>query len=392
LLNQIASQWLKQGVSKENLLYINFFDDRLTGLRTLGLDQVMQAYYLLYPNKKNDETIYCFFDEIQEMPDWEAFIDRLLRTENCLIYLSGSSAQMLSTEIATQMRGRALTWELFPFSFQEFTDFKQVKNELPFTSQERLLIANTFDNYWESGGFPEVADLNKALRIKIHQEYFNSILFRDLIERHDIAHPRAVLDLARKLLDNIGSMYTINSLTGFLKSLGYNVPKSAISEYINWFEDAFFLFTVRLYDASWHRSNVNPKKIYAVDHSLVRSVSSGILINSGHILENLVFTSLRRFTPEIFYYKTSSNLEVDFVIKNNERGLMLFQVCESLAHPATRQRELRAIEEAMIEQNLDTGFVISRNEEESIQLASGMIEVIPAWRFLLEMESKITQV
>ena len=385
-LNQIASQILSEGAPKENLIYINFFDDRLSPLKTLGLDLILQAYYSLFPYKKTKEKVYCFFDEIQVMPDWEAFVDRCIRTENCEIYLSGSSAQMLSTEIATQMRGRALSWELFPFSLSEFSDFHQEKSDQPFNSRQKLILKNIFDIYWDSGGFPEVAGLNKSLRIKIHQEYFNSILFRDLIERYDIAHPRAVIDLAKKLIENTASMYTINSLTGFLKSLGYNVPKSAVSEYLKWFEDAYFLLTVRLFDASWRRSNVNTKKIYAIDHALVRSVSSGILVNSGHILENIVFMSLRRFTSEIYYYRTSGNKEVDFIIKNNEGIFMLFQVSETLVNPATRHREVNALKEAMTELNLKQGTIITRNEEESIPMASAVIEVISAWRFLIEFK------
>lgn len=385
LLNQIISRWLSIGVAKENILSIHFFDDRISNLKTVGLDSVLQAYFLLYPNKKHNEKIYCFFDEIQVIPGWEAFIDRMLRTENCMVYLSGSSAQLLSKEVATQMRGRALSWELFPFSFQEFTDHQKIKNELPLNSQQRLLIENAFDEYWECGGFPEVIGLNKSLRIKIHQEYFESILFRDLIERYDISHPRALVDLAKKLLDNIAAMYTLNSLTGFLKSLGHNVPKSSVSDYLNWFEDAYFLFTVRMFDASYRRSNANPKKIYCIDHALIRSVSSGILINSGHILENLVFIALRRLNAEIFYYKTSGNLEVDFLIKSKNGGIMLFQVCETLVNPTTRQREINALQAGMLDLNVTKGTIITRNETETVAVQSGTIEILPVWRFLLEI-------
>ena len=157
------------------------------------------------------------------------------------------------------------------------------------------------------------------LRIKTHQEYFNAMLFRDLVERHDISHPKAVTDLAHWLVDNTGSLYSINNLTGYLKSLGHKAPKSAVSDYLEWFEDAYVLFTVRIFDASLARANTNPKKIYCVDHALVTSISSGILVNSGHLLENLVFTALRRVTPDIFYYKTKAGREVDFIVKSGRR-------------------------------------------------------------------------
>jgi len=385
-MNQIVSNLMSGGISAENILYINFFDDRLSNLRTLGLDQIIQAYYLLFPRKKSKEKVYCFFDEIQVIPGWETFIDRLLRTENCTIYLSGSSAKMLSKEIATQMRGRAISWEIFPFSFQEFTDHLKIKNNSPFDGQERILIQNAFEEFSVSGGFPEVIGLEKALRIKIHQEYFDSILFRDLIERYDISHPRALVNLARHLIDNIASMYTLNSLTGFLKSLGYNVPKSSVSEYLSWFEDSYFLFTVRLFDASYRRSNANPKKIYCIDHALIRSVSSGILVNSGHILENMIFVALRRVYPEICYYKTKGNQEVDFIIRNQEGQTHLYQVCETLVNPSTRQREIIALQNAMAELNLSESMIITKNLEDVIPVKTGIINVVPAWKFLLELK------
>lgn len=385
LMNQEINNWLSKGVVKENILYINFFDDRLSGLKTAGLDTVLQAYYSMYPNKKNVETVYCFFDEIQVIPGWEAFIDRVLRSENSVVYISGSSARMLSKEIATQMRGRALAWELFPFSFREFTNHLTLENNLPFNTQQRLYIERAFEEYWETGGFPEVIGTDRHLRIKIHQEYYNSILFRDLIERYDIPHPRALNDLAKHLLGNISSLYTVNSLTGLLKSLGHSVPKSAVAEYLSWFEDAYFLFTVRLFDASYRRSNANAKKIYCIDHSLVRSITPGILTNSGHFLENIVFMALRRMTAEIWYYRSSSNREVDFIYRNKEREWVLLQVCESLVHPATRLREVAALQKAMQEMKTGKGLIITRNESEVINGKQGVIDVIPVWRFLLEL-------
>ncbi len=186
LLNQVIERLFSEGVPKENILYVNFFDDRLAKLNPGGLDKVPEAYFTLYPEKKNQERLYCFFDEIQVIQGWEAFVDRMLRTENCEIYLTGSSAKLLSKEIATQMRGRALSWELFPFSFSEYLSHCKIGNHLPATSQHRHHVENAFINFFEQGGFPEVIGVDRHMRIKIHQEYFNSILFRDMIERYDI--------------------------------------------------------------------------------------------------------------------------------------------------------------------------------------------------------------
>ena len=349
----MIARLLKQGVPRQNILYLNFFDDRLHRLRHGDLGLITDAYFSLYPEKKDVETVHCFFDEIQAAPGWEPFVDRLLRTERCQVHLTGSSAQLLSREIATQMRGRALSWEIFPFSFREYLDYRGIDGAGDLSTKRRLTIVKAFDEYWERGGFPEVAGLGRDLRIRIHQEYFNTTLFRDLVERHDVSHPRAVSDLAHRLVDNPASLYSVNSLTGYLKSLGHKVPKASVSEYLEWFEDAYFLFTVRIFDASAARRNANPKKVYCVDQALIASVASGILVSSAHLLENLVFTALRRRYPEIHYYRTRTGRQVDFVVPRRGRPPMLVQACESLADPRTRKRETAALAAAMAE--LDVG-------------------------------------
>jgi hypothetical protein len=383
-LFQVIQRLLEGGVGRENILYVNFFDDRLHGLRRENLDLITEAYFSVYPEKKNAEMVYCFFDEIQAAPGWEPFVDRLMRTEKCQVHLTGSSARMLSKEIATQMRGRALAWEMFPFSFREFLSYKGVECGGALTTKKRLVVQKAFEEYWEKGGFPEVAGLSRSLRIKTHQEYFHTILFRDLVERHDVSHPKALTDLAHWLMDNVASHYSVNSLWRYLTSLGHKVPKSAVADYIEWFQDAYFLFTVRIFDASLARRNSNPKRIYCVDHSLVTSVSSGILVNSGHLLENLVFTALRRLHQEIYYYRTKTGREIDFIVPTRGRPPVLVQVCESLAAPQARSREIVTLIEAMGELRIKTGTIVTRNEHERIDMEKGTIHVIPAWRFLLD--------
>ena len=384
-LFQVIQRLEAQGIPRQNVLYLNFFDDRLHSLRRDNLGLILEAYYSLYPEKKNAEKVYVFFDEIQNVLGWEPFVDRLLRTENCEVYLTGSSAQLLSKDIATQMRGRSLSWELYPFSFREFLDHRGVDGEGPWSTRKRLLVQKALGEYQSSGGFPEVLDLSPNLRTRIHQEYFHAILFRDLVERHDVSHPRAVIDLAHRLMDNVASLYSINALTGYLQSLGHRVPKSAVSDYLEWFEDAYFLFTLRVFDASLARRNANPKKIYGIDGGLVTSVASGVLTNSGHLLENLVFIALRRVYPELYYYKTRTGREVDFVIPDRGGTPQLLQVCESLADPRTEKREVVALLEALEELGLSSGTLVTRDEEKRIETEGKTLQVVPTWRFLLDL-------
>lgn len=382
---QIMQQLLDKKVPRQNILYLNFFDDRLHGLQQAGIGLVTEAYYSLYPEKKNTETVYCFFDEIQNLDGWEPFVDRLMRTEKCEVYLTGSSARMLSKEVATQMRGRALSWEMFPFSFREFLDSRGIDASGELSTKRRLMVQKAFEDYWETGGFPEVLSVPRQVRIKTHQEYFHAVVLRDLVERHDVAHPKAVSDLAHWLADNIASPYSVNRLTGYLKSLGHNAPKSAVSDYLAWFEDAYFFFSVRIFDASLARSHSNPKKAYCVDHAVIPSLASGVLVNSGHLLENLVFTGLRRAFPDIFYGKTKTGREVDFVVPVRAGPPMLVQSCESLSDPRTRKRELSALDDAMRDFGCKTGTIVTRGEDERIETDSGAVRAVPAWKFLLEV-------
>ena len=387
LMLQRIKKLLAGGVSRENILHINFFDDRLRNLASPAL--VLEAYFGLYPEKKNAETVYCFFDEIQTLAGWEAFVDRVTRMEKSEVYVTGSSAHMLSKEIGTQMRGRSISWELFPFSFAEYLRYKKIRiDAYARSSKDRLLIQKAFEEYRECGGFPEVLGFlgdDARIRTKIHQEYYGALLFRDIADRYDVSHPRALADLSHRLTDSVASSYSLNALYNYLKSLGHKISKQSVGAYLAWMEDAYFLFSVRLYDASLSRSLANPRKIYCVDHALVRSVSSGILANSGRLLENMVFVELRRRSDEIFYYRTANGREVDFVFKSEPHGpaLTLIQVCESLANPETRKRELAALDEAMSELNTRHGLVVTLNEEEKIESRSGTIEVMPAWKFLL---------
>jgi len=382
LLYQIIKKIEAQGIKLENILYINFFDDRLTELKQGNLSLIIDAYYALYPGKKGTEEIYCFFDEIQEAKNWEQFIDRILRTEKCSVYLSGSSAKLLSREIATQMRGRSLSWELFPFSFSEFISYKGI-NFKKLTSRNRLLVQNCFDEYFLKGGFPEVRDVSAKIRVMIHQEYFKTILHRDVIERFNVIHPQAAIQAGYRLINSSASLYSINRITDYLKSLGYKVSKGFVSSCVEWFEDVYFLFSVKIFSPSISKQNANVKKIYCIDHSMVTSIAPKILENKGHLLENMIFTHLRRHTEQIYYYRTKNGKEIDFIWMDNRGNRHLMQISFSLKDPATRKREISSLSFAMEELNLRQSTIITYNEEDLIKVETGTIRIIPAWKYML---------
>jgi predicted AAA+ superfamily ATPase len=225
-----------------------------------------------------------------------------------------------------------------------------------------------------------------------HQANWNAIL-ANIIGHHNISHPRAVNDLTHWLVDNAGSFYPASHLTDYLKSLGHRVRKSSVVDWLAGFEDAQLLFSVNIFSNSPTRISVNPRKVYCIDHALAASVSSGILTNRDSLLENLVFTALRRVTPDIFYYKTKTGREVDLVTllpstSGQERVTMLIQVCASLADPRVKQSEVRSLTEAMVEMRVAEGTIVTWRTDETIPVGFGTIQVVPVWRFLLEMDQR----
>lgn len=385
-------QLIESGVPRENILYLDLADDRLYWLRHENPDLILEVYFELHPQKRSNETVHCFFDEVQALPHWQLFIDRLTRTEKCEVTVAGSLLLAPDEETASPLTGRIVSWEIFPLSFREFLDGKGIESDGPLSTKQRLTIQKAFEDYWQVGGFPGVNRLDQRQRVEAHQANWNTIL-ASIIGHHNISHPRAVTDLAHWLVDNTGSFYAISHLTDYLKSLGHRVRKSSVVDWLVAFDDAGLLFSVNIFSSSSTRISVNPRKVYCTDHALVASVSSGILTNRDSLLENLVFTALRRVTPEIFYHKTKTGREVDLVallptMPGQERTILLIQVCTSLADPRVKQSELHSLSEAMVELAVAEGTIVTWRTDETIPVGFGTIRVVPIWQFLLEMEPR----
>jgi hypothetical protein len=392
LLRQRIRQLIENGVSRENILSLDLADDRLYWVRYENPDLILEAYFDLHPQKRGSETVHCFFDEVQALPHWQLFIDRLMRTEKCEVTVAGFLLPSTEEETASPLTGRIVFWEVLPLSFREFLDGKGIESDGPFSTRQRLTIQKAFEDYWQVGGFPGVNRVDQQQRIEAYQANWNAII-ASIIGHHNISHPRAVIDLAHWLEDNTGSFYTISHLTDYLKSLGHHrVRKSSVVDWLVAFEDAGLLFSVNIFASSPTRISVNPRKVYCIDHALTASISSSILTNRDSLLENLVFTALRRVTPELFYHKTKTGREVDLVallptLPGQERAILLIQVCASLADPRVKQSEVRSLSEAMVELAVAEGTIVTWRTDETIPVGFGTIQVVPVWRFLLDMES-----
>lgn len=373
---------LAEGVPRNRLLYINFDDERLLPMRRKDLAAIPETYYRLYPDNRT-QTCYFFFDEIQNVEGWESFLRRLLDNEAVQLAVTGSSARLLSREIATSLRGRALATEIFPFSFREMLRHEGcVPDSTPPGARMRSLLANRFDQYLLQGGFPEVQGVEAQYRRAILQEYVDVVILRDVVERHGVGNVVALRYLIRHLLGAPATLFSINRFHNDLKSQGVAVGKNSLHEYLDHLSEAYLVELVPIHSRSLRQQQVNPRKVYAIDTGLVLAFRHQAQIDRGRLLENLVFNALRRTGGQIRYYRSEDGHEVDFHVTLPDGSVQLIQVCDSMRAPDTRQRELRALTGALAECGESTGLVITREESERITEGGLTIDVVPAWRWL----------
>lgn len=384
LMYQHMHQLLNTGIEKEKLLYINFEDDRLMQFSVENFQDLLEAYFDLYPQYLHRTDIVFYFDEIHNIEHWDKFIRRLLDKEKMQLYITGSSAKMLSKEIATSLRGRCWTTEVFPLSFSEYLAYQQVKYHSP-SSQELSKIRHYGKHYLQYGGFPESLNLSKTEHHLLLQEYINTAVYRDVIERHQISNIHIVRLLMTHCLQHLASSLSITKVYNDFKSQRHSLTKNSLYEYIEHFKDAYLLFSAPIYTLSLRKRQVNPIKIYGVDPGLIEAFSMKPSMAIGISLENAVFMALRRQTSQIYYYKTVNSREVDFLIAHEDGTVSLYQVTLYLeAQKSTYDREVKALLEASKELSVRHLFIITLEEEKQIIEPSCTIEVIPYWRLFLE--------
>ena len=370
---------LRKTTDPKNIVYINFEDDRLFPLELKDLTNLLDAYYELYPDKKN-ERVYFFFDEIQNVQYWEKFIRRLYDTENCTVFITGSSAKLLSREIATTLRGRTLSYEVFPLSFSEFLRFKKINTDF-YSSKSLAKIKNAFSEYLIKGGFPEIVNYDSTIFMKTLQEYIDLIMFRDVIERYNISNTFLLKRLIKFCFTNISTHVSFNKLYNDFKSQGISLSRNTVYEYIACLEDAFALFTIPIYAKSVREQWRNPRKIYTVDVGFKTAMDYPFSIDIGRVFENIVFLELRRKSEKIYYFKGKH--EVDFYYTSGGKEHLL-NVSYEMESPATRAREIKGLIEAMKSLSLKEGSIITAEHKDMIKTDVGKINVIPLWEWLLE--------
>lgn len=349
LLWQILADRHASGISRDGLLYFSFEDERLAGMQLDDLDLLVDAFYNLHPDWRDVRRACFFLDEIQLVPGWERFARRLLDSENIELFISGSSARMLSREVATSMRGRAMEAVVTPYSFREALRHAGREPAKPadrLTKAERSLLGRALMDYLACGGFPEAQGLDSRNRTELLRGYVDVVLLRDVVERHNLSQPQVLRWMVQRLLGNAAGAFSINKFHADLQSRGVAVSKDTLHGLLAHLEDAFLLSSVAVATDSVRRRQVNPRKVYPVDTGLIALFDRSGKANTGHALETAVWHELQRRGFEAAYVRTAAGFEVDFSVRSPTAGEALIQVCAELDDPATLAREVRALQDA----------------------------------------------
>ncbi len=381
LLYETIKRIIGNGVPKKNILYINFEDERLT-LNQDQLDLILQAYQELYP-KLDLEKCYFFFDEIQNTRGWEKFVRRVFDAVSKNIFITGSNSKLLSTEIATELRGRTISYTLYPLSFEEYLRFSKAEKEYYGTSQ-KINILNHFRTFMIFGGFPELIDLDETLKIKKLQDYFNSIIYKDLIERYNISNPVILKFFLKKVISQITKPVSINKIYNDLRSLGYRISNNLLYEYSDYIQTSFTSILINKFEYSEIKQAKSEKKAYAIDNGILSAVDYSFSENHGKLLENLTALEILKSGKELTYFK--DNIECDFIIRD-KKSFSPVQVSYSIQDSDTDEREIKGLLLACEYLKVKKGTIVTYDEEDNLKINNIKIEVLPAYKYFLEVLS-----
>ncbi len=370
LMYQQIHRLIKNGHTIDEILYINFEDDRLTGLLLEDLDTIKLSYEELYPSRP-----IFFLDEIQIIPQWEKFVRRLADI-GYQIYVTGSNAQMLSSEIATTLGGRFLIQEVYPYSFAEYLQAQNILLETNwiYKTAIRSEIIRQFNNYFYDGALPELL-LFKDKRSWLSNLY-QKIFFGDLIARYTVRNVNAMRLLIKKLAESVKQPSSYTRLTHIISTTGTKVGTQTIIDYLNYAEECWLTFSISNYATKFVEKESN-KKYYFIDNGLLNLF---LFDPETSLLENMVAIQLRKkYKKQVYFY--NQNVEIDFYIPEEALGI---QVSYSLHDPETEKREINAFLKISGLLNLDRMIIITKDEKRSIPIAENKsIEVIPIWEWLL---------
>ena len=386
-LHQVRDELTAKHSSLAAAPYVSFEDERLIGLDAQALGTVVEEYQRLVPPElPTTPRVWCF-DEIQLVTGWERFVRRLLDEGQAQIFVSGSSATLLSREIASSLRGRAWQVVMHPFSFAEACRHRGVPlpERPPFaTSEERRRIEEAFGDWLLTGGFPEAQGLDAASRHQLLRDYVDVAILRDVVERHRVGNVTGLRWLTRHLLGNAGGLFSVERFHVALRSQGIAIAKDTVHRLLAHLEDCFLIRLVSMESNSERQRMVNPRKAYPVDPGLIPVYDRTGRANLGHALETAVCIELERRRLDVTYVRTPRGYEVDFLARAVDRPPELIQVCAGLSDPDTAEREFRALTDAARQWPDATRRVLTVADREAPFPAPDGVIVQPAYEWMLE--------
>ena len=369
-------------VGYEKILFLNFDDDRLD-FKTKDFDVIIQAFKELYPEIINKE-IFIFFDEVQVADGWEQFVRRLYDTFTKNIFLSGSNSKMLSTDIATTLRGRTLQYEVFPLSFKENCQFTNTKTDV-LATKEIPKIIRAYSHYVNHSAFPELVLSNYQFMEQTLQEYYFVMLYKDLVERYEIKNTSALKYFVKRILANLTKSTSINKINNEMKSGGIKSDKNFLYQVAEYLEAIYFFQKLPRWNPSLNKETFSDKKYYCIDNGFLKALLTRKSTDDGILLENLVFLHLRQqflFGRDLYFY--IGKKECDFVLTKNDIATQLIQVCFNINNQDTLQREIDGLIEAAQYFKCKNLLLVTNDDEKEILVENYKIKVVKAWKWMLE--------
>lgn len=361
-------------------------DDRIYPPSLDDLSTLVKVFYELFPDA---EEKYLFLDEVQEVENWELFVKRALERDGFRVYLTGSSSKLLSREIATALRGRTLTFEMFPFSFREFLRAKGFTPGKYISTRDEARIKAFLREYLEFGGFPEVVLLDDPfLKRKTLSEYIDVMLYRDVVERHNVKNLKAIRLFLKLLMASFAKEFSVNKTARYMKGMGVEVSRNTLYSYFEYLEEAYLVFPLRKFSHNLKEVEKSLPKVYIIDSGLINAYSPRSGGSTGRLMENAVFLELRRQERELYYFKDERGREVDFAVVEDGIVSELIQVSYSLDEPETFEREVSALMSASEKLNCDSLTIINWERDDTIEVEGKKVRLVPLWKFLLGGEGE----
>ncbi len=382
LIFQCVADLLKNGVKKDNIIYVNFENERLIGTKATDLDNLLIAHNMAFTPQPG--IIYLFLDEIQIVENWDKWVRKIYDLHKHRIVITGSSSELLSSEIATALAGRNLSYTVYPFSFREFINAKGIKEEKEDWkySAKKGLVLKELDELLEYGSFPEVTltkDDNR--KMELLSSYFDAIFFRDIVKRYKLRETGDLGVFLRILASNYAVYFSSSKTYNYFSSVGLKLSRKTILNFLEYAKSVFFATTLEQYSKSPKKRFAIQQKTYVIDIGLSKLFGD---VDKGRALENAVFMELlrhKKIGESIYYLKLKSGKEVDFIVKG--KNTQLLQVSYDVSSPEARKRETSALVEAAKTFDLSDCKVVTYDYENEETVDGLKIKFVPFWIWAL---------